>query len=806
MNQVKVSQNSFTFNAGDKWIMSNGWTYYWHVQPVDRQNNAGEWKTSTFEVCDDTWVPCTPQMFHPQFYYQRPVENDTFVDRTVAIPTFMWSALPNVITSHLQVGATQNVSESLVWEIKTQNVSATPITTTNPFTDGETYYWHVRVYSGTETGGSWRPWSERWLTRIDTSRLATPTLPPPRLLRPTYKSERREGSEITYTFSYEALDHWPNFEWQPVQGAAQYRIQISDDPADFSDPVDEAVTGFTNYTPVTKHPWGTYYWRVRAEDGDGTPLGTDPWSEVYCLIVERPFRPVPDSGVVIDGVNDFGDWNHFAADPAGDAEPAYDLENLYLGLSVNHWNLGFDAVTTDTTPVRYGVYVDTNHGDELGAPGDDDPRVTSDTVKAHYPDLAVYWELHDDSISRPTLYTWNEGSGDWDRDYLDEVGGSAAYSQTAGFLELAIPRGAVYFQPGRLAYSPSFLVFAADPTTGQVKDTVPSNQGALLKGFRTVSLSPVPVMPPANPADDADNVVHPLTPLLAWHALDSACIAEYGYGEYGIQVALDYGFTSGYAGYYNKEVPKRDMLYACHNSVLAPKHNFNDNPTYYWRLMSLNTTVWGHSVEFSKVGYTPDNRRFDHCTVGISGTVTYVDRTPTFRWDPVEGAADYRIEVAGPLSFNRTTTLNAYTSIDTFPNGSYLWRVTARFGADNPQPGTPSSWISFQKVYTTVTPIRPLTPDQIGDTLQFEWYPARDAAYYDLQIASDRNFSRNLNTFKTYNATFTPPSVPAALKSGLQEFYWRVRLVDGNGRVGDWMSLNLDPHPYSVFLPAVLKD
>jgi len=504
----------------------------------------------------------------------------------------MWSAMPDVITSHLQVATDQNFNNT-VWEVKTQNASATPITTTNPFTDGETYYWHVRVYSGTETGGVWKPWSEIWQAHIDTTRLMTPTVSPPQLLRPTYRRELRRGSEISSTFSYEALDNWPNFEWKPVEGAAQYRIQISDDVEDFSDPVDEAVTMFTNYTPLTKHPWGTYYWRVRAEEGDGQPMdGTlGHWSDTYRLIVERPFQgdpllvPPDESLVNVDGVNDFNDETLLTSDAAGDTDSSYDLRDLYVGIDANYWYVGFDALTT-TEPVRYGVYIDTNHGDNLGALSD--PRVTSDTVEAHTPEYAIYWDLNGGTgtITPTRFYSWDEENDEWGWKHLENVGGSAAYShtttltQTGGFVELAIPRGVLYFQGERYAYSLSFMVFSADPDTGQVKDTVPSNDDALLRTFLTDNLAPAPILPPANPVDKADNILHPYTPLFAWHFQENSC----GIGEYNLDVARDYDFTNWVNGYQNVAVPNRNMLYSCYNSVFAPPDTFEDNPVYYWRL------------------------------------------------------------------------------------------------------------------------------------------------------------------------------------------------------------------------------
>ena len=782
-----VAQTSYTFDPGGNWTLSAGTLYYWHVQPCDDKGNCGEWASSYFQTCSDTTSPCLPQMYYPPYYYERPVNNDTFVDPTVAVPTFMWGAMPSTVTQmityHVQTASDVNFNH-ILWEMETENLSATPITTTNPFTDGEVVYWRIRA---TRSDGSWGPWSERWQTRIDSGLLMTPTAAPPQLLRPTYQEEQRPGSTISHTFSYEALDHWPNFEWKPVQGATRYRIQISRAPDDFSALVDEAVTLFTNYTPPTKFPWGTYYWRVRAENGSG-PIGD--WSAVSRLIVERPYQLV---SVVIDGHNDFPTSTLAASDPTSDTEPLYDLHNLYISYA-NGWNIGFDATTTTST-VRYGLYIDTNHGDYLGASSDPLSSAVSDTIKAHYPEAIVYWDVNGGTVTTATLYTW-DGS-QWQHDDLAGVyvGGKASYSRSEGFAEMAIPQGELFFQTGIFAYSPSFILFSADPSTGQVKDTVPPNSGAVLKDFFTDGLAPAPIYPPANTNDADGNVVHRYTPLFAWH------YQEYSI-ENAIDVARDYGFTDHYSNYSNREVPRQGMLYGRYNAIFAPKDIFEDNPTYYWR-MSVVGLPYGQGVRFSKLGFTPSNLQFDDCLRAISGTIPYVNRTPTFRWDPVEGAAGYRVEITGREERSCDTTLNTCTFDYTLPNGSYQWRVTARYYGN--KYGTPSEWVDFVKVYTTVKPISPLTADQVTETVIFRWEPVEDAAYYELQVATDENFSRDMNSYQTYNTTFTPQSVPSAFREGLQEFYWRVRLIDGSGRPGDWIWLNLDPYPFDVYLPLVLK-
>jgi hypothetical protein len=64
----------------------------------------------------------------------------------------------------------------------------------------------------------------------------------------------------------------PQFQWTPVQGARNYRLQVSTDP-NFSTLLDNVVTGSTGYVSTTTYPaQSVLYWRVEANDELGTAL------------------------------------------------------------------------------------------------------------------------------------------------------------------------------------------------------------------------------------------------------------------------------------------------------------------------------------------------------------------------------------------------------------------------------------------------------------------------------------------------------------------------------------------------------
>jgi hypothetical protein len=67
----------------------------------------------------------------------------------------------------------------------------------------------------------------------------------------------------------------PKFQWTPVDGALNYRLQVSSDPS-FGTLLDNVVTASTAYVSTTTYPaQSTLYWRVQANDEDINALA---WS------------------------------------------------------------------------------------------------------------------------------------------------------------------------------------------------------------------------------------------------------------------------------------------------------------------------------------------------------------------------------------------------------------------------------------------------------------------------------------------------------------------------------------------------
>ena len=123
----------------------------------------------------------------------------------------------------------------------------------HPYADNESYYWHVRIRHEVLTLNTLAydngPWSPPMRFKLDSRTVGDPRL--------------STGDYVYMT---------PTFEWERVEAAAGYRIQIDDD-ANFSSPFVNSNVDGTSYTPddLTQpalKPAARYYWRIAIRRAD----------------------------------------------------------------------------------------------------------------------------------------------------------------------------------------------------------------------------------------------------------------------------------------------------------------------------------------------------------------------------------------------------------------------------------------------------------------------------------------------------------------------------------------------------------
>ncbi len=177
-------------------------------------------------------------------------------------------------------------------------------------------------------------------------------------------------------------------------------------------------------------------------------------------------------------------------------------------------------------------------------------------------------------------------------------------------------------------------------------------------------------------------------------------------------------------------------------------------------------------------------------------------------WNPLPGSAFYQLDLSPDQNFNnpiysQTKVLgNTFAPKATLQAGAYYWRVRPMSTSSVAEPGEWSDTWTFTKAWPATDPLAPRpggTEDnslaQVGlispsagdftlDQPAFSWSPQRSAAYYQLDIGTDTNFSPGTySTCSTNHTTFTPYNTgsgscsPSELAAGTVA-YWRVRAVD----------------------------
>ncbi len=208
--------------------LANAQVYWWHVQSVNTVGVSAwssAWQFSTVAVQNPLTAPTLSS----------PVNNAKMQPVTA---TIAWQTVVGSTGYEIQY------STDAAFTAPVTKTSATSQVTLQSLVNNKEYYWRVRATANSNSG----PWSETWkfLTVI-----ANPTLLSP--------ADNAVSIPISGTI-----------EWNAVDGASSYRIQIST-KSDFSD----TVVNVNNGSTVTSYSYSgllnatKYYWKIRASSAAG---------------------------------------------------------------------------------------------------------------------------------------------------------------------------------------------------------------------------------------------------------------------------------------------------------------------------------------------------------------------------------------------------------------------------------------------------------------------------------------------------------------------------------------------------------
>ena len=776
---AKTEGTCYSFNRDSSYKLERGTTYYWRVVAVDAKGYSGQptdegTASAPFQFqASPSDPPVVPSLLYP-FHYYAPVAAEGFEDRTATVPTFVWDHVEGASYYQLLVDDDPAMNPPHIFEATTENASYTfTDSATYPLADGQVYYWKVR----SDLSPEWSALNTRWAVRVDTTQL--PVREAVQQLQPTYQAEPWTGG---YLYGQESVTYYPSFSWTAVapRGQARYRIEIALDPG-FGQLVDDGETDFTEFTPAGRPEPGTYYWRVRQI----TPAA-GPWSSVGRFIVARNFRYAEEP----DGATD-GGWIVAAADaytPMGEDSDAASA-NLTALYPVNSSAAWYFALPVEPLGARVGLYLDTDHFDQSGAVMPPAGRTGPAVPDAHRPEYALYW---DGDTGVTELWHWTgtawEGGGP-----LSGILGSAYHDGT--MLVMKVPVTAIN-RPASLG----LLAFTFD-AANTVLDLLPNQPGqAGVAAFLTESTTPTPLFPANAPDDPALATVERNTPTLIWRHHD-ALVPQGVMSALVFETFQDDTFSVLYESE-NGKAPtfnKTSMQYFFDSNYhWAPQVHYSDNSSYNWR---IQRSGWSASApnNFAKAGYIPTGLQVQPTVPGPDPGVTYTDRTPSFSWTPVQSAVRYRWELyeGSVRRADKEVMAPYYTPSEALKDGTFTWKVWAIDARGR------LSQEAAQGSFSKVSPlVGDLQLDFGPDGLQVSWQPVLQAAYYKVLIASDDQFSRNLQTYTTHNSVFTPEAVPKAARSG--SFYVRVLTCDNNGQEGPYVEVFYDPP--RVLLPAIFSE
>lgn len=768
--------------------------YYWHVRSEDSAGNAASWSTDGgFQYSADP----APTLIYPPFYYDPAVipstqPLDVRTDPTVPVPVFIWDRVVNydglAADAYLiEVDDDPNFG-SLDWYSMTANLSISP-NSDQPFapTPGIVYYWRVRAY---RNGSPMSAFSEVWKARFDLQQALQPA--------------------ISLYFPQDGKDNvWdaPLFGWSPVEGAARYHFQISDQP-DFSSLANEAYPTYAFHTPAVRLTPDTYYWRVQAQDSGGNPIGS--WSETWRLFINYPLRVgdviyLPLSHpVLVDAYTCIGQ------DPSGDAHGGsiYDLTGLYIGLDDNpppqnsffYLTLDLDPIT-HSTEMYFVFYVDLDHVE--GSGGASDPSVSPvfniQADPLNLPELVLYARhTYSGEITDADMYRWHAVGSYWEGPIpLTSIGGGINY-QRGQYLELAVPKTEIFLGED-WGGAISVQAFSAPASGGQAYDTVPSELGSPtsnLTNFVSAADKLNLLYPWDNPFTNP--VIFNQNPALSF----SKPLFRSRIRGYRIEVAREPGFTPPLitsAAWESTSPP----VYFFVGTRWTWTDSFEQENSIYWRVRIWHANSygpWSQSFRFTKVLYKP-----------VQATAEYTYTTPTFSWDRVEGAASTRIEVnrdpnfAGS-GFADATPNTSYTRDGALGDGTWYWRLRSYDASNNASDYTEVR--SFVKLTLAPTLTSPIGGAVINELPTLLWqdvlYPAvnpvMSSPRYRLILHNDPEFSPPyVWQADTDSTSITPDANVTKMEDGY--YYWKVAVLDASGNVGEYSAVGMF---YKGYLPVTL--
>ncbi|MDE3057011.1 MAG: T9SS type A sorting domain-containing protein [Bacteroidota bacterium] len=689
--------------------LSRATTYYWRVR-------------GTYLLVTTAWsgvwhfttlpqLPSSPVLLQPQ---------NNAINQSTTI-TFTWNTASNADAYRLQASTDSTFASTFL----DQNNISSASYTTGGFSSGTTYFWRV---NSSNAGGT-SAWSSVW--RFSTAQ-AVPSAPV--LIAPVNGATNQSTSLV--------------FSWNAAANADYYWLQIATDSS-FASIVIGRDTLHSTSTQVNYLSSGTlYYWRVKAVNSSGE----GGWSSVRNFTTAKaqtpPAMPTlfsPANGATNQPTNPTLSWS---------AVPDAD-----------HYAI---QVATDS---KFANMVYTNY--TIIGPSVQLPGLANGTT--------YYWQVRAENAAGNSNWA---GAWSFTTSSVILPATPALVSPANGDLNQPLSLKLVWNTSSNAASYRVQLSTASDFSTKVIDDSLVSDTTRTISsltngkdyywrvsakdsngvsGWSSVWKFTTLPLPPASPllASPANGSVIDTT------VADFAWNASAGAASYHLQNATDSLFHS---------LTYDDSMIT---SLSRQVPGLLRGTSYFWRVSAKNsggTNTWSAIWKFSIAQSAPA----PPAPASPPNGATIDSTAVTLVWQASEGATSYWMQISTDSLFRSNFVYNDSTLTTTSkqvsalqPDTKYFWRVSSTNSSQRSSWSQPNNFSTSSSNASAgpglVSPPDGAAGQSITPTLW--WSATSGASSYELQVATDRNFS--VVVYDNSSISSTSQTI-GPLTHGTA-YYWHVR-------------------------------
>ncbi len=740
-SSIVIDSSNITDTIVNVGTLNRSTKYYWRVRAIYLLFMTAWSNVWSFSTIPQ--LPSAPVLLQPQ--------NNAVNQPTAVI--FSWNTSSNGVTYRLQASTDSTFASTF---LDHSAISSTSYSA-GGFASGTTYFWRM---SSSNPGGT-SAWSSVW--RFST---VLPVPSAPVLLSPVNGATGQSTSLV--------------LSWNAAAGAGHYWLQIAADTS-FS----TIIIGDTAIAATSKQinylASGTeYYWRLKALNSSGE----SGWSSVWNFTTASAQTPPAVPSLLSPADSSSGQpttltlsWNavanadHYWIQVASDSRFATMVYTNYTLIGTSVQISGLAGTTTYYWQVR-----------AVNAAGQSN--------------WSSAWSFTTSSVPLPAIpVLLSPANGAGNQPLTLKLVWNASRNATSYHLQLSgVSDFASKLVDDSLVTDTTRTIVSLTNGKDYYWRVSAANSNGVsawssLSKFTTLPQPPLPPIP-ASPANDS--VIDTTIALLAWNSSSGAT-------SYWLQDATDSLFHT---------VTYSDSTITTLSQQIS---GLLRGTNYFWRVSAKNaggTSAWSTIRKFAIAQSPPAPP-----TPSSPPNGAVIDSTTvTLAWQASQGAASYWLQVSSDSTFQAfayndsalKTTSQQVSGLQ--PNTKYFWRVNASSSTQRSPWTQPNSFATTSSGSAAgsepVSPPDGATGESINPTLS--WSSTSGASAYELQVATDRNFSVVVYD----NSSISGTSQTIGPLANNTAYYWHVRsfsLLFTSTWSSTWKFTTVSTTPTVPPVPALLS-